>query len=160
MSPLILLLIIVLAPVIGALLLRFNAGIVFMSICMGDVLVRYVPHSSAAALPQTSNLSGSSWQLILLLAPAVIVTVLTFRSIKGGSILLANLLPALGSGFLLLLLVQPLLPRASSQSLIRLSQWQQFIGFRPVIVAASAAASLFFVWYQRKKSGKPTKSKD
>ncbi|MGH7238412.1 MAG: hypothetical protein ACREGF_07815, partial [Candidatus Saccharimonadales bacterium] len=142
MSPLILFAIIVLAPVAAATLLKINAGILFMSVCVGDVLVRYVPHSSAAVLPQTSNLSGGSWQLILLLAPALIVAVLTFRSVKGGSKLLVNLLPALGSGFLLLLLVQPLLPGSSSQSLAQLSQWHTINNYSPEIIAAAAAASL------------------
>ncbi|MGH7195784.1 MAG: hypothetical protein ACREGA_03330 [Candidatus Saccharimonadales bacterium] len=159
MSPLVLLIIIILIPVLAALLLKFNAGILFMSLCAGDVLVRYVPHSSAAVLPQTQNISGNGWQLILLLVPPVVVAVITFRSVKGGAKQLANLLPALGTGLLLLFLAQPLLPGSSSQSLAQLSQWHSVNNYRPEIIVAAAAVSLFFIWFQRQKSGNSKKSK-
>src|SRR5579871_264794 len=111
MSATLLLAAIIATPIILALLLKVNAAVLFMSLCVGDVLVRYTSSDVASFLfiraPKGGNLSLSTVELGLLLLPAVLTMVFMIHSIKGHRVLL-NLLPAIGVGLLTAILVEPI----------------------------------------------------
>lgn len=142
--------------------LRVNATLVFLSLCLGDVLTEFVAndassvttllsksHVSSAVVSQTNN----AWKLILLLLPVVLTTIFMIRTVKGHSRLLLNLLPAAGVGLLGALLVVPLLPATASENIISSSLWVQVTRAQDLIVGGSAVVCMFVLWMQRPKTG-------
>jgi hypothetical protein len=158
---------IILLPIIIIVALRVNATLVFLSLCLGDVLTQFVTtyNNSFTNLLYSSHAGeffhppNNNWKLVLLLLPVVITTVLMIRTIKGHSRKLLNILPAAGVGLVGALLVVPLLPSATAQDLINNSLWTQLTNYQAIIVSASALACVSMLWLQRPKSGKGKHSK-
>src|SRR5580692_11783242 len=102
------------APIAILFFLRINAVLVFLSLCLGSVLVRYVGVDSNGLLNLfyehgVDSMTFSTIQLILLLGPAVATSVFMLFSIHGHLKIMLNLLPAAGCAFLAVLLSIPLL---------------------------------------------------
>ena len=90
---------IVLAPVVLLMVLRVNAALVFLSLCLGDVLVQFVANDTSEFLtlhanqvPQQAASAGSETvKIVLLLLPVVLTTIFMIRTIRGtGYILRAH----------------------------------------------------------------------
>ncbi|CAN5415959.1 hypothetical protein BH09PAT4_BH09PAT4_02220 [soil metagenome] len=151
MSPDVMLLLLVGVPIAVLMLWRINASFVFLSACLGTVLLTFVgTDASDFASMFLPFLSGNNLKLALLLLPVVLTTVFMIKTVTGGR-LLFNVLPALGTGLVLALLVVPLLPTDYSQQVQASSVWHQLQQLQSLIVGASALACLFFLWTQRPK---------
>lgn len=140
-----------------ALLLRINAAILFMSLCLGEVLVQFVANdatSFASAVSPTGNMSQTTIRLVLLLAPVVLTAIFMFHSVGSGAKALINILPAIAMGLLLALLVEPLLPHSMINTLQHSNVWHQFSQAQTVIVLGGALFSLLFLWTQRAGLGR------
>src|SRR4051812_3807764 len=113
MTPQMTLAAIVLLPVIGLLVLRVNAALVFLSLCLGDVLVQFVASDANQFITFLSTSRAGSqihtsddWlKLGLLLLPVILTAVFMIRTVRGPGRLLLNALPAAGVGLLGALLV-------------------------------------------------------
>ena len=160
--PVIVLAAIVLGPAVLLMVLRINAALVFLSLCLGDVLVQFVASDAGNFLTQhagqvvslpTSDTGANNVKLVLLLLPAVLTAVFMIRTIRGQSRLLLNLLPAAGVGLLGGLLVTPLLPSGLSHNVIGSSLWPQIQRTQDLIVGGSAVVCLIVLWLQRPKAG-------
>jgi hypothetical protein len=159
--PVIALAAIVLGPAVLLMVLRVNAALVFLSLCLGDVLVQFVANDTsefltlhASQIPQQAVSAGNAnIKLILLLLPVVLTTIFMIRTIRGTGRLVMNLLPAAGVGLLGALLVVPLLPSGLGQNIVGSSLWLQVQRVQDVIVGASAVVCLLVLWLQRPKSG-------
>ena len=160
MTPLVTLAAIVLAPVIVLMVLRVNAVLVFLSLCLGDVLVQFIAGDTnsllsfiASSNAQTINsASGSTLsKLILLLLPVVLTTLFMLRSVHGMPRLLLNTLPALGVGLLGALLLVPLLPGGLQHNIMTSALWDQVHRAQDLIVGTSALICLLVLWQQRAK---------
>jgi hypothetical protein len=162
MTPAIILAAIVLVPVVVLMVLRVNAALVFLSLCLGDVLVQFVapdandlvsllssPRASAAVHVTSSNIL----KLVLLLFPVVLTAIFMIRTIRGNGRLLLNVLPAAGVGMLGALLVVPLLPPGLGHNIVNSSLWHQVSRTQDLIVGASALICLLVLWLQRPKTG-------
>jgi hypothetical protein len=138
-------------PVLILMLLRVNATLVFLSACLGAVLLLFVGADAndffAMFLP---SVDGNNLKLGLLLLPVVLTTILMIRTVQGSK-LLFNLLPALGFGFLLALLVVPLLPPGESFALRGSQTWHVALQLQSLVIGASALICLLFLWMQRPK---------
>jgi hypothetical protein len=151
---------IIILPIAVIVFLRVNAALVFLSLCLGDVLTQFVAtnDNSLTNLLYSSHVNASlhppndTWRLILLLLPVVITTVIMVHTIKGNSRRLLNLLPAVGFGLVGALLVVPVLPATAAQDVINNSLWSQLTKYQGVIVLLSALACLSMLWLQRSKS--------
>jgi hypothetical protein len=152
MSPDIVLLLLIGGPALLLMVLMANASLVFLSVCLGAVLLQLVGNDANdffnAFLPK---LSGNNLQIGLLLLPVVLTTVFMIRTVKGGK-LAFNLLPALGCGFLLTLLLVPLLPGGEAYALQHSKTWDQVQNLQALVIGASALLCLLFLWTQRPKS--------
>lgn len=141
------------APVLVFTVLRINAALVFLSLCLGAVLVEYVAGEANSLITlfseQAGTVSASTMQLALLLAPAVVTSVVTIFSLRGKMKILLNILPALAASSLALLLVVPLLPTGLRFELEMQEVWRQLIKAQALIVGVGALASLVFLWLQR-----------
>lgn len=150
------------APVLVLLLLRINATMVFLSLCLGYVLIQFlsadIQSFAGTFFPQMGS-SSSLMGLGLLLAPAVLTAIFRIHSVKGSKALL-NVLPALAVGGLTVLLVVPSLSPGLHQAILALPLWHQIAKLQSLTIGAGALISLFFMWAQRshhnveKKGGK------
>ena len=150
------------APVLVLMILRVNAALVFLSLCLGDVLVRFTANDAGSFLTTFSGshtvtsvtTSNSNVKIILLLFPVVLTTIFMVRTVQGGTRLLLNILPAAGVGLLGALLLVPLLPPGLAHNVIGSSLWDQAQKAQVLIVGASALVCLLVLWLQRPKAGR------
>lgn len=151
---------IVLIPAILLMVLRINAALVFLSLCLGNVLVQFVAGDAGNFLTQQSQVSlptaytsDNTVRLTLLLLPALLTAIFMIKTVRSQSRLLLNLLPAAGVGLLGGLLAVPLLPPGLSHNIIASSLWTQAHQAQDVIVGGSAVVCLIVLWLQRPKAG-------
>jgi hypothetical protein len=160
MSPQLILGAIVLAPVALLLVLRVNAALVFLSLCLGDVLVQFVAPDAnsfltlfSAHVPKGVDTGDANIKLVLLLFPVILTAVFMIHTVRGYGRLALNLLPAAGVGLLGGLLVVPLLPPGVSHNIVNSPLWSQVQRAQDLIVGASALVCLLVLWLQRPKTG-------
>ena len=151
---------IVLVPVLVLMLLRVNAALVFLSLCLGNVLVQFIAPDTNSFLSLFSNqfhhnvsTGSNTVKLALLLTPAVLTTIFMIRTVRGRGKLAINLLPAAGVGMLAGLLVVPLLPPGLSYNIVNSTYWNQAHRAQALIVGGSAIICLMVLWVQRPKAG-------
>lgn len=146
---------IVLIPIIVCTVLRINAVMVFLSLCLGNILVTYVASDANSLLtlfaPGISNKVTSFIQLIVLLLPVVLTSVIMMLSINNRGKVIMNILPAVGVGYLSVLLIVPLLPPDIRSSVQSAHLWPEFVKLQSLVVGITAVISLFFLWRQRKR---------
>ena len=155
MAPLYVLAALTLGPAFFVMLLRVNAAFVFLSLCLGDVLVQFVSNDAITVVGGASgsyNVSSNIIKLFLLLLPPTLTFVFMVRTMRSSWAFL-NLLPALGVGLLVTLLVVPLMTPGLSHNVLASSTWQVIEKSQVLIVTASALVCLLFLWKQRPKSG-------
>lgn len=142
------------APTIVLVGLRINAALVFLSLCLGAVLVQYVAGEANSLITLFSEgagtLSASSMQLALLYAPALVTCIVTVFSMHGKLKVPLNVLPAAGACALAVLLTVPLLPSGLRFSLEEQEVWRILTQAQALIVGMGAVVSLAFLWTQRR----------
>ena len=155
------LLIALVVPLVLLVVLRVNASMVFLSLCLGEVLVLYVASQANEMIglfaPHVSPFSTSSLQLALLLVPAVVTMVVTLFSVHGKAKNVINVLPAAAASALAVLLVVPLLTPGLRFALEEQTAWLYLSKSEAFVVAAGALISLLFLWSQRRHFKQPEK---
>jgi hypothetical protein len=159
----IVLLVALVLPIVAMTILRVNAVMVFLGLCLGEVLVTFVGDDSSVMLnlfssQRPSELSQSTLRLALLLAPAILTAVFTLFSIKGRGRVLLNIVPAAGAAFLGLVLAVPELSPGARTSIQNGQTWQQLTQAQAMIIGVSALVSLLFFWLQRRSGGHHSKA--
>lgn len=149
---------IVLLPVVILLFFRVNATLVFLSLCLGSVLVQFVAGDTTAFIDFLSDqtneeVTQDAIKIGLLLLPVIFTTIFMIRTVKGRTKLLLNALPAAGVGLLGALLIVPLLPPDLSDEIIHSPLWAEVERSQSLIVGASAMVCLLVLWLQRPKTG-------
>jgi hypothetical protein len=140
-------------PIVVLMVLRINATLVFLSLCLGNLLVQFVGNDansvvSLATKVGTSSPSQTYVKLGLLLLPVVLTAIFMIKSVRGPK-LLWNILPAIGFGLVFTLLLVPLLPVAEATMLTRSNLWTQFSRAQTLVVGGSTLICLLFLWMQR-----------
>jgi xanthine/uracil permease len=152
MTPLVLMAGMIVVPPLLILVLRVNAAILFLSLCLGSVLVQFVGNdaSSFVNLFSSSKLvSGYGAQLVLLLLPAAFTMIVMIGTVRGKFRTLLNLLPAVAVGVVGLLLAEPLFSPGLRNAVAGTQAWQNLQQLQVLIVSASTIVSLLFLWLQR-----------
>lgn len=162
MNPTILLAAILAVPIIVLMALRINAALVFLSLCLGNVLVQFIGPDAGTILSSTSahtaamagkvTASQSYVDVVLLLLPVATTMVIMIRSVHGRAKLAFNVLPAIGVGLLTALLAVPLLSVNMTSSITALPLWRQLNNLQTLILGVSTLLCLFFLWMQRPKA--------
>jgi len=141
-------------PTLLLVVIRANAPMVFLSVCLGSVLVDHVATEANTMMglfsPKPSSLSQTTLALLLLCAPAVITTVVTAFSVHGRLKILLNIVPAAAAAMLLVLLIVPLLPKGLMYGLETQTTWRVLWNAEALVIGAGALVSLFFLWTQRR----------
>jgi xanthine/uracil permease len=148
-------------PIVLLMVLRINATLVFLSLCLGNLLVQFLGSDAHSLLDLAAKRGHSTnmqaIQLSLLLIPVVLTSIFMLRSVKGHAKLMWNLLPALATGIVGALLVVPLLPGGSQQAILSSNYWQELIKVQSLVVALATLICLLFLWMQRPKHEKEGK---
>lgn len=158
MSPNIVLIAALAIPLAALVLLRVNAAMVFLSLCLGDVLVAHVAQEQDSLIsfltPHTGSISASTVQLAILLLPAILTAAIMAFSVHGRMRVIFNVLPAAGAAFLGVLLAIPLLTPGTKFNFEGSPLWSQLSRAQAMIIGASAFISLVFLWAQRRRAKK------
>lgn len=161
MNPLIILIILLAAPLILLMALRINAALVFLSLCLGNVLVQFIGQdagtilsSAVARAPGSVPPTQSYVNLLLLLLPVVLTMIIMIHSVKGHAKVAFNILPALGVSTLGVLLAVPLLSAGLTGSITQLALWRELENLQTLILSISTLLCLLFLWMQRPASHK------
>lgn len=141
-------------PVLLLLFLRVNATLVFLSLCLGDVLVKFLSDDAITIVGSFSAHPSPTLQSVtrigLLLTPMVITMLFMIKTVRNNALVL-NLLPSLGVGLLLLLLVEPLLTPGLAHNVVASDLWKTVLKTEGLIVGVSSILCLFFLILQRPK---------
>lgn len=160
--PLAVLIGLVLIPIVLLFLLRVNAALVFLSLCLGSVLVQFAGNDAVSIVSGASTGSyatASTIKLALLVSPAVLTIIFMMGTVKGNKKYF-NLLPAAVTGLLLALLAVPLLPPGLARDIRALSEWKSALQLQSGIITGSTLVCLIFLWSSRPKhDGKSKKHK-
>ena len=166
MDPSVILIAIVAVPILLLAFLKVNAVLVFLSLCLGNVLVQFASKDPGAILDMFQAVPAPAVQvdsptlmLILLLTPPVLTTIFLIHSVRGALASAINLIPIVGVGLLLALLAVPLLPGGLSHEIMASPLWDKGQQANAVIVGASAIAALFVLWLQRPPKHRPKHKK-
>jgi len=139
------------------MVLRVNAALVFLSLCLGDVLVQFVAPDANSFMSlfmgHNSHTDINTIKLGLLILPAVLTAAFMIRTVRGRVRLLLNVLPAVGAGLLAALLVVPLVSAGLRHNIVDSTLWQQVQRAQDLIVGSSALICLLVLWLQRPKAG-------
>lgn len=156
MTPTGIIIVLVAAPALALTVLRVNAVLVFLSLCLGQVLVQF---AGPEAIKTVGILAGGTgWtspsivSLALLFLPAIFTTIIMVGTVKGHAKLMFNILPAVSVGILSLLLAVPLLSTSMRLSIEMAPVWGLVQGLQPLAIGLSAIISILFLWLQRPKS--------
>ncbi|MDB5181637.1 MAG: hypothetical protein JWP13_400 [Candidatus Saccharibacteria bacterium] len=166
MDPLIILIILLVAPLVLLMVLRINAALVFLSLCLGNVLVQFIGpdagtllSSGVARAPGGMPPSQSYINLILLLLPVILTMLIMIHSVRGHAKLAFNILPATGVSTLGVLLAVPLLSAGLTGSITQLALWHELENLQTLILSISTLLCLLFLWMQRPKAQKEDSNK-
>lgn len=154
MTPLVLVSALLAVPFLLLMALRINAALVLLSLCLGDVLMRFVADDASQFIGVISSYGmhkNAVVCLVLLLAPAILTAIFMIRTVRGGLSLLINAIPALSVSILSLLLAEPLFSSALRQSVESTLVWHYVQNLQTLVVAVSAIFSIFIIWTQRPK---------
>src|SRR6478672_6725179 len=102
---------IVAAPLIILTVLRINATLVFLSLCLGEVLVMFAGKEAVETVGILNSHGTADANLVsigLLVIPVALTAFIMIGTVKGKFKLAFNALPALAVGTLGLLLAEPL----------------------------------------------------
>jgi hypothetical protein len=144
-------------PLAVLVVLRINAAMVFLSLCLGYVLVQFVANDADSLInfmaPDKSSMSATTLRLIMLLAPVVLTSVIMLFSVHGKLKGALNALPAAGVAVLGLILAVPLFTPGLRYAIQSQTLWQEITKVQPLVIGATAFISLLFLWMQRRSSG-------
>jgi hypothetical protein len=153
MAPSLLLGLIVVVPILLIFLLKVNAAAVFMSLCVGEVLVLFLSNDagtlSGVVSPGSASISQASLKLALLLIPPILTLIFMYHGVKGSVMMTMNVIPAIAVGLVGALLAEPLLSESFQKTLNHSSLWHHLILYQGSVVACAAAVSLVFFLLQR-----------
>jgi len=148
-----------LIPLVVLTVLRINAAMVFLSLCLGYVLVEFVANDADSLIsflaPDADSISASTLKLGMLFTPVVLTSIFMIFSVHGRVRVVLNALPAAGVSILGLLLAVPLLTPGLHYAIESQSLWRQISDAQAMVVGASAFASLVFLWMQRRRGERP-----
>jgi hypothetical protein len=152
------LLIALVAPFVVLTVLRINAAMAFLSLCLGYVLVELVAKDANSLIaflaPKAGSLSQTTWQLIVLFTPVVITCIIMLFSIKGHLKTMFNTLPAAATSIMAVLLAVPLCTPGLRYALESQTVWQQVSRAQALVISIGALISMLFLWTQRRSSKK------
>lgn len=142
------------APLVITYVLKSNAALGYLALCVGFVLSTSVVGDLKHLLSETNlSLASDTLALCLLILPYVLTLLAGRKSHEKGLLFYANLLAALLGGGLLALSAGPLISSETNFNVLDSNTWSRLESYQSVIIGAGATLSLLLVWLpaRRKK---------
>jgi len=137
----------ILGPAAITFLLRSNAALGFLTLCLGFVLSTSVIGDLKQLLSEINlSVTQSTLGLILLIAPLTITLIFSRGAKKKELFFWLQMIVALCTGGLLALSVAPILASSSEFDLSTSAFWDELQNLQSVIIGIGAILSLFLVW--------------
>jgi uncharacterized protein (DUF486 family) len=155
MMPLVLISALVAVPVILITVLRINAMMVFLSLCLGVVLLRFVGDEAASTIGILTSYGSTNYTLVtifLQFLPVVLTALFMVRTVRGHLKLMLNFFIAIAVGFLVALLAEPLLGPETRIGIEMTPVWFYIQKLQVLVISLGAIFSLLYLWLQRPKS--------
>ncbi len=147
---------IIVIPLVVLYWLKVNAAAVFLALCLGYVLLAFDEQNAysltTGQVPFQLKQANIFVNLALLLGPALITLFIQIGSLHG-KLKYFNILPALGVGLFVALLVVPELPTSLHQSITSTTYWVKLVRYQATIVGVSATVAAVFFWLNLRKQG-------
>jgi hypothetical protein len=147
----------VIMPAVIMTLLRANAAVVFLSACLSSVLLQFLG-SDAIELARIFSAPGSTSgqpavQLLVLYAPVVLALLCMIHGLPRNKLLL-NIIPGIGTGFVLLLLTLPFVSAGLAHDLQSASLWEWITRLQAGVIGVSGVYVLLLLlgWRPMKSS--------
>ena len=138
----------ILGPLVLTFLLKSNAALGFLVLCVGFVLSTSVIGDLKHLLSQLNlSTTSSTIGIILLIVPLVLTLLLTRRSAGKGFKFWLQLAAALCGGGLLALSVGPVLGSSSQFNVTTSSFWTNLQKIQSEIIGIGALISLLLIWF-------------
>jgi len=153
---------ILVSPIILCLVLKSNANYIFLSASLGYLLSNFLSKNPMLRSVMVNNINHSgeasaNLKLTLILIPVILTTVAMFGTVaKKGMIL--NLASSVALGFLLTILIVPLLP--ASLNLLSNTLWNQVKNVQDIVVGAGSIFVLINLLINRPKHSHMKSSKN
>lgn len=158
-SSLIWLILIIIVPALVIYLLKINSALALFGLFIGysisnldSSLTRQIPKN----VVQSINLvypKHESLLLLFILLPVVLLALSSLHSLKGLKAKL-NIIPALGFGLLLLVIIEPYLSISVQTSLVNSSIYKDIYKYTSLIVASDALLAILFYFLKSAKHHK------
>lgn len=154
MLPLIILGLLIGLPVILIFLLRSNASVVFLALCAGVVLTKYIGSDASLVLSMALPKAGLVGQQVLnaslvLLPP--LATLISLRKKASGMKLILNIIPALAVGGLVALSITPYISPITRDKVMATNTWHVLELTQGMVVGLGILSSLILLKPSRKK---------
>lgn len=145
----------ILGPAAITYLLKSDAALGFLTLCLGFVLSTSVIGDLKQLLSQADlSVTESTLALILLVVPLVVTLLLVHSGKRRGIKLWLQLLVALAAGGLLALSVGPILSGSSQFDVSQSGFWGTLVNLQSVIIGAGAFLSLTLIWFNHGRKSK------
>lgn len=144
------------SPLLITFLLKSDAALSFLVLCLGFVLSTSVIGDLKQLLSQTNlSVTESTLGLVLILTPFILTMLLTRKTAGKGFKFSLHLITAASAGCLLALSLGPVINTSSLINLFDSQVWQQLDNYQSVIIGVGAITSLMLIWTKAlKKSSK------
>jgi cytochrome bd-type quinol oxidase subunit 2 len=152
--------VLIFGPLAITFLLKSNAALSFLALCVGFVLSISVIGDLSQLLSQANlSVTDSTLAAILIVAPLVITLLLTRRTNTRGIKFWLQLTVALCAGGLLALSLGPVLNTSGQFDITNSRFWGDLQKIQSEIIGAGALLSLLLIWFKslRKKGSKKHK---
>lgn len=142
----------ILGPAVLTFLLKSNAALGFLALCVGFVLSTSVIGDLRQLLSEMNlSVTNSTLAITLLVLPLVLTLLITRKSNSRGFIRWLQLLAALLAGGLLALTAAPVI-NADWLNLAKSDIWKNLLKIQSGVIGAGAFLSLVAVWFASSKS--------
>jgi hypothetical protein len=141
-------------PVLALMAMRINAALVLLSLCLGDVIMRFASDDASQLIGTISSYGMSKnavVSLVLLLLPPILTAIFMIRTVRGGLGLLLNLVPAISVSVIGLLIAEPLFAPGLRGSIEQTIVWHYVTNLQTMVVLVSGIFSILIIWTQRPK---------
>jgi hypothetical protein len=143
-------------PVLLLVLLRANAAVVFLSLCAGSLLVRFIGDDAnlvGSAVANNSHIVSQYSEIVLLFLPVLLAIFITRKSVPASK-LLFNVIAAVAFALLAVVLTVPLLPAGAQHVVVSTQGWKLLEHNKSLVVGAGVLASLIVLWIVQPRPGK------
>ncbi len=149
MNPLIVMSALAIVPLLLILVTRANASVIFLSVCAGSLISKYLSDDIMQLFVSFVPSANDTLQAIMHIVIFLIVPLLTIVFMRGGmpgSKALVNLVPAVATSLVIMLLTVPLLPENALFDVTALSAWSVAERYQSFIVGVAAFTSMVLLW--------------